>query len=345
MGTGFESRDVTRIDRGLIGLGIATAGLLALFAGVVAATVGGFPFAVAARFAVVLSLPFIGLWRMSWEGDAEATVVRANRHGLWIGADFFPVAALDGARLLRRRGGAVVVRIAHRDRFLPIDLGVRDAQRGERLLLALGLDGASSADPEIGADGILARTGGHRRYIHHGAITRATLGDAAHPDQIELTLTGGERVVLPCPERRAAAALQKIEKAMAACADDDPSAAPPILLRGERAFAGWIAELRTVGLGARVAHRVAPVLPDHLWRLVESAAARPTIRAAAAVALGPRLDARDRDRLRAAAAATTGPRLRIALDAAAGSASDGELTSMLAEVEQEEAPARRASPS
>jgi hypothetical protein len=341
VGPGFESRDVTLIERSALGLAVAAAGFVVLFVACAALVGAGLGLPVALRIAAVVSLLLIALLRASWEGRAEATLVRANRQGLWIGGEFFPPAALDGARLLKR-GTRVLVRITARDRFLPVDLGVHDVHRGERLLRALGLDGAKGAEIEVGADGILAKSPPPRRYVHYGSIERASSGDALHPDQIELSLRGGESLVLPCPKNRAAATVQQIEKAMAACAGAESPSEPPFLRRGDRAFAGWIAELRGLGLGARMAHRVAPVLPDRLWRIVESPAARPALRAAAAVALGPRLDARDRDRLRAAAAATTAPRLRVALDAAAASAGDAEMEALLAEVEHEEAPRRSA---
>ena len=115
----------------------------------------------------------------------------------------------------------------------------------------------------------------------------------------------------------------------------------PLLHRGGRGLRGWIAELRALGMGVNAAHRTAPVPADRFWRIVESPGTPPTIRAAAAVALGPRLDARDRDRLRLAASTTVAPRLRLALEAAAGSARDVELEALLAEVEQEDAPPLR----
>ena len=231
------------------------------------------------------------------------------------------------------------VRVTRRGVHFPIDIGVCDVLEGERLMRALDLDGTLRHSPEIGADGVLLWCAGRRRYIHYGAVERASLAPGA--DGIRLLLVGGEVVALPCRRGRVPATLREIEQAMAAFAAGGEDAEVPHLDRGGRLVRAWIAELRALGSGAHATHRVAPIAVDRLWRIVESPATQPTIRAAAAVALGLRLDPRDRDRLRAAASATTAPRLRATLEAAAGSAGDTDVAALLAEVEGEDAPVGR----
>ncbi len=336
MGQRFESRDVTRVERGVVGLVVVGGAQLVIVACLI----------VTLRFpSGITNLPLL-LWMFTaalfvnlWRGSLERTTVRANRQGLWVGDEFVPAAAILGVRAYARRGLAMV-RVSRLGLHLPIDLGVRDAAEGERLMRALDLDGAGRDDPEIGADGILLRSGGRRRYIHHGRLDRVS-AHPAHPDRIDLLLKDGEHLSLPCRPGLGSATLQQIERARAACASDAGEAFTPEasrLQRGNRGLRAWIEQLRAVGMGAHAAHRVAPVPPDRLWRIVESAGSRPLLRVAAAVALGPRLDARDRDRLRAAASNTTSPRLRVALERAASAAPETELSALLAGVEEDDAP-------
>jgi hypothetical protein len=338
LGQGFQSRHVTLVERGVLGLAITGAVQGLVLAAMVAILFKGGPVELVLRALGVIWLFFAGLFVNLWKGSIERTTVRANRQGLWVGDEFFPSASLDEAHPFLR-AEYVFVRVTRRGLHLPLDIGVRDVAEGERLMRALDLDGAGRDDPEIGADGILLRSAGRRRYIHHGAIEHALLVPGT--DRIELLLSGGERVVLTCRDGRGPATLREIEQAMAACAANETEADAPRLYRGGRSVRGWIAELRALGAGANAAHRVAPFADERLWRIVESPATQPTVRAAAAVALGPRLDPRDRVRLRAAALATTAPRLRTALEAAAGSARDAELEALLAEVEEEDAPSPR----
>ncbi|CAN5796617.1 hypothetical protein BH09MYX1_BH09MYX1_50530 [soil metagenome] len=108
-----------------------------------------------------------------------------------------------------------------------------------------------------------------------------------------------------------------------------PIVAP--LLRPPRFTAReWIGRLRSVGSGA-VTHREAPVDADVLWDIVESGVARPTDRAAAAVALA--ITGHDaQKRLRLMSSSVSEPRLRVAL-AAAANADESALESAMDEVE------------
>jgi hypothetical protein len=333
VGQGFQSRSVTFVERGVLGLAVVGAAQAAVLAGIVALVFqGGRASEILLEVAGLVCLFLAALFGNLWQGSIERTTVRANRQGLWVGGAFLPSASLDGAHTFLRAQN-VFVRVRRRGLHLPLDIGVRDVAEGERLLRALDLDGAARNDPVIGADGILLRSAGRQRYLRHGAIERVFVIPGA--ERVEIVLRSGERIALPCRAGRSSELARQIEHALTA-AGDGAEADVPRLLRGDRPLRGWIADLRALGMGANAAHRVAPVSADRLWRIVESPATRPTVRAAAAVALGPRLDARDRDRLRAAASATIAPRLRIALEAAAGSARDAELEALLAEVEGED---------
>jgi hypothetical protein len=79
----------------------------------------------------------------------------------------------------------------------------------------------------------------------------------------------------------------------------------------------WIRHLRSIGSGANVGPRTAPVSAEQLWQTVEAPTAEPAAREAAAVALSGGLDGEGRRRLRIAAQQTVQPNLRVVFDAAA----------------------------
>lgn len=84
------------------------------------------------------------------------------------------------------------------------------------------------------------------------------------------------------------------------------------LARGGRGIFEWLGAIR----------RIEERAPAPLWSLVEDPETRPGVRAAAAVALEPMLDAQDRDRLRALAGSQEPSAVRFALTAVANRWSD-----------------------
>ena len=86
-------------------------------------------------------------------------------------------------------------------------------------------------------------------------------------------------------------------------------------------------------MGATATLRTAPVMPDHLWRVAEDAQQPATMRAAAAIALGPTLDPSGKTRLAEIAKATAAPKLRVALERAATDAPLEEMEEALREIE------------
>ncbi len=88
--------------------------------------------------------------------------------------------------------------------------------------------------------------------------------------------------------------------------------------------------------------RAPAVPPDELWRVVEDPSTSATTRAGAAVALRKRLDDDGRARLRVLADACAAPKLRVALQAAASTATDDEIEDAFAELVEDEARLRMA---
>jgi hypothetical protein len=126
--------------------------------------------------------------------------------------------------------------------------------------------------------------------------------------------------------------LQKVAKPAPEVTDafarGEVAAEAAAICRGALSREAWVTRLQSIAAGARVSHRIAPLLPERLQALLVSPSAPPTLRAAAAIALGPRVD------LRAVTAAP--PKLRVAIEVAHDPARQGELSALLAELEREE---------
>ena len=90
---------------------------------------------------------------------------------------------------------------------------------------------------------------------------------------------------------------------------------PALLERSDLTIDDWVERLRAQD---HVAYRSAPLLPDDLWQVLEDDDASLAARAAAVIALAPRLDKQGRERWRAIK--TDCPyRLRVVMKAARGS--------------------------
>jgi hypothetical protein len=177
----------------------------------------------------------------------------------------------------------------------------------------------------IGADGIYARDAFGQRFVAYtdvagvGTYQQHVLGKV----HIGIVLTmrdGTDRRFLVGQVGfigdRAMRIVERIREALDSARREEPASAIAMLERGGRALPEWLGALRSIGAGANVDLRTAPVSPETLWRIVEDPRAPQRARASAAVALGAQLDAASRARLRVTAAATAAPKLRIALDAA-----------------------------
>jgi hypothetical protein len=195
---------------------------------------------------------------------------------------------------------------------------------------------------ELGADGVLIKWAWRKRFIAHGDIEMVMPLErgfgSSHLRGLSLTLRSGEQIQVPVTQSRGdddrvAIIEQRMREARESHKQGGADAWAMLQSRKERSVSDWITTLRSIGAGANAAHRVAPVAPERLWRIVEDPSARAIARAAAAVALGAGIDDEGRARLKAAADATAAPKLRIALQAAAVSADEEALEEALQELE------------
>lgn len=191
----------------------------------------------------------------------------------------------------------------------------------------------------VGSDGIVSSWYGRRRFIGYDHI--ASIDKRARTtwraERNVIVLASGEEIVLPdlgggVDDSVTRSLVRRIQDAREAFQRCEVETAAAAVYRGDRDLRAWISSLRALGSGASADHRVAPIEPDRLWRIVEDPSSRAIDRAAAAVALTARADASERRRLQAVSDATAAPKLRIALEAAARG-DEAELEAALAEIE------------
>lgn len=173
----------------------------------------------------------------------------------------------------------------------------------------------------VGSDGLLIKTAfGRDRFIPYPDVTNLTVRGG----MIDLTLRDQSHVTLRAKDDTAAseapvvgvgAVARRLGQARAAAAERrTEESLHELLARGNRDIAAWITELNE--LEARPAtYRVAPVRREALWSTLADATQPAEVRAAAAMALRPRLADDERGRLRVMAAACASPKLRVALEA------------------------------
>ncbi len=199
----------------------------------------------------------------------------------------------------------------------------------------------------VGTDGIGVRWLWGRRFFHFDAMEEidrfgkwGPFLRAPHVVGLRVVLRSGKDVRLPVVlaglgKLRLELLTERVLQALASFREGADEAAADLLRRGDRSVGAWVRALRSLGSGANVDARTAPVPRDRLLRIVEDPSLPPLARAAAAVALGPELDDEGRGRLRLAAEASALPRLRVAIETAAGGAEAAELEAALAEIEGE----------
>ena len=198
----------------------------------------------------------------------------------------------------------------------------------------------------IGADGILVDWRGEVRYVPFAAVSGASLylekkgGKKIVGVFIELVSQERLRVAMGEDQFGAKDQAEKLCRGITRALERHRAAATPEeedrLARRTLGGEAWLAKLRSMGAGANAGHREAPLPPDRLWRIVEDPTASAPSRAAAAVALGPSIDAEGKARLSAIASRTVSPKLRVALQTAP-SEDDAALIEALAGVEAEDA--------
>lgn len=218
-------------------------------------------------------------------------------------------------------------------------------------LALIAFSGASFLLPThvtIGADGVLIRRFGRRRFISFGEIS--SIDDhEKYQDAIVISLSGREKVTLRTSVRDSQAAnarndvtraLQKrLELALATFRNRETApAALDTLKRANQSTAEWISSLRKAS--SVTEYRVMAISTEQLWSTLEDPAASPDDRAAALIALRQSLDEKGLKRARKEIEACAEPRLRIALDAAILE-KDAELEAALDAMNEEEQAAKR----
>lgn len=111
------------------------------------------------------------------------------------------------------------------------------------------------------------------------------------------------------------AILARIEEARGAQGEADGASAAAWLARRGQGLGDWVGQLRHLLTSEQGGFRKESLEPERLWSTLEDARQPAALRAAAAAALGPALDAGGRERLRVASTVVIDPRLRAALDA------------------------------
>lgn len=169
----------------------------------------------------------------------------------------------------------------------------------------------------VGEDGVLLRWAGRTRFVPFArivAVRETPLGIELDLgwEEPPLEIRVGHRADTQAQKR--AQIVARIDAGMAAQralahADDEG-----MLARGERPLEAWIDAAEALGQGD-AGYRVAAIPRDRLWAVLENAAADPSAREAAAIALRVQLADEERERLDLVAQRSASPRLRITLDA------------------------------
>ena len=216
--------------------------------------------------------------------------------------------------------------------FAPIFLGVLWLAL---LLLVLWYAGLiSMALPEklsVGLDGVMLRWLWRRRVIPFEELQEVSSDE----QEIRLHCRNGEVVQLSAywtalpwergwyknsigfGSRRAYldAILARIEEARNARKEAGGPGAAAWLARRGQGLPDWLGKLRRLMASAQGGFRQETLEPEQLWSTLEDVRQPALLRAAAAAALAPCLDASGRERLRVASSVVVDPGLRTALDA------------------------------
>lgn len=190
------------------------------------------------------------------------------------------------------------------------------------LVVSLGMGVPSRI--EVGADGVLFRWFGHKRFFaaEDIAFTETFVRGLGrnHQAGVVLHLRGGatyEFIVGSATWKidESTAIATRIDDVIAAHRHGAPSASAA-LTRSGRSLDAWILALRRAGAGMHGDFRTAAVDRAQLWRVFENPASTPDERAAAAVALASEAPPHEVTRIRVTAEAVAEPALRKAITAA-----------------------------
>lgn len=183
----------------------------------------------------------------------------------------------------------------------------------------------------VGADGVLLSWLFGRRFVHYDDIDELREEVSFGERRLMLHLRSGEQLLISLGSKKATTNLgtliARIETARDQYASGDVAEAVAALRRGDREIGSWIGRLRALTDVGQ--HREGAVVESTLWRILESPASPPLTRAAAAVALKPRSDERDRLRIENVTQSAASEALQRALEAE----EDAELAEALTELE------------
>jgi hypothetical protein len=169
---------------------------------------------------------------------------------------------------------------------------------------------------EVGHDGIFMKWLGKRRFVPFSKIEGVT----ATKTGVELGLTNGRVLEIRLSQKDNTAAAEihvlytRIRDGIDAQRGLSHVDEEALLARSGRDIETWMREMRALGAGDLGGYRAASIPRERLWAVVENAAADPSAREGAALALSASLDDDDRARLLALSQKTASPRLRVALD-------------------------------
>ncbi len=199
----------------------------------------------------------------------------------------------------------------------------------------------------VGSDGITISTFWSRRFIPYSDITSVNrYSDVAaiphrlrQPRRNETVYSGvvlhlaGEDVRLPIVRGEDASdellgAATRIDEALSAWRGARPIDSATIERAG-RPTPEWISSLRALGKSEAASYRVAAVDREALFAIVNDPANQAASRAAAAIAIGAKLDDDARTRLRASAAAIADTKLRVAIEHVIDEKAEADLHAVL----------------
>jgi hypothetical protein len=136
------------------------------------------------------------------------------------------------------------------------------------------------------------------------------------------------------------AILARIEEARGARKEAGGASAAAWLARRGQGLPDWLGKLRGLVASAQGGFRQETLEPEQLWSTLEDAQQPALVRAAAAAALAPSLDAGGRERLRVASSVVVDPGLRTALDASLQEDEEALLRAFTSLEQQQQQPRR-----
>jgi hypothetical protein len=184
---------------------------------------------------------------------------------------------------------------------------------------------------DIGADGFLFRWLGVRRYIRARDVSRIVA--VAKPSGVRIDSKNGSSLTIPMAPVGGPKPESFADQLRAAMKEAHTENVEEVLLADRAAgVRDWVRRLRALATDG--SFRSMALSAERLWEVIENPGARPEARFAAAVALGPLLDADGRARIRIATQAIAAPHLRVAVEAAVAEEPDSaELERLLKLVE------------